>query len=109
MSELAMRAPKWRALLDETDLQVGEMKSVLAGRHDVLLVRLEDGVRAYGNLCPHKMCPLHEGKLENRVLTCTAHRWTFDASTGKAINPRGSELRVYPVRIMDARIEADLG
>jgi len=84
------------------------MVSVQSGRHDVLFVRTAGELHAFGNLCPHKMCPLADGKLENGVITCGGHRWSFDAVTGRGINPRGATLRVYALRVVDGRIEADL-
>ena len=104
----AVNVARWRALLDEPAVPMDSMYAVQMGRHDVLIVRTAAGLRAFGNLCPHKMCPLVDGLLENGTITCKAHRWSFDAQSGRGINPRGSMLRVYDVRVVDGRIEVDL-
>lgn len=78
----------------------GEMTEVEIGEHVVLLVGIEGGgVRAFQGMCPHQDIPLCEGKFDGKVLMCRAHQWTFEASTGKGINPGDSCLAEYPVRV----------
>ena len=78
----------------------GEMTEVEIGDHVVLLVGVEGGdVRAFQGVCPHQDIPLSEGKFDGKVLMCRAHQWTFDAKTGKGINPGDCRLAEYPVRI----------
>lgn len=48
-----------------------------------IAVFLNDGVPvATAGRCPHAQGPLHEGEVENGVLTCPWHGWTFDLRTG---------------------------
>ncbi|OJU88350.1 MAG: 2Fe-2S ferredoxin [Burkholderiales bacterium 66-5] len=78
----------------------GDMTEVEVDEHVVLLIGLEGGeVRAYQGACPHQDIPLSEGRFDGRVLTCRAHQWTFDASTGQGINPGDCCLAQYPVRV----------
>ena len=44
---------------------------------------------------------LSRGRLHHRTLTCWAHEWTYDACTGKGINPDDVTLRRYPLKIQD--------
>jgi toluene monooxygenase system ferredoxin subunit len=84
--------------LDE--LWEGDMLEVDIGDQSVLLVCPKEGeVHAFQAVCPHQDIALSEGKFDGRVLMCRAHQWTFDACTGKGINPGDTRLAEYPVRI----------
>ena len=93
------------AALDE--LRIGEMKGVLLDGRPVLLVRLEDGVRAYADRCSHQGVRLSEGRLEGSRLTCHAHEWLYDASTGRGINPANCSLTAYRFEVRAGRIYVD--
>ncbi|HMV52635.1 MAG TPA: Rieske 2Fe-2S domain-containing protein [Rhodocyclaceae bacterium] len=82
------------------DLWEGEMASFDVEGHEVLLVWPEGGdVRAFQGVCPHQDIPLEEGKFDGKVIMCRAHQWTFDAGTGKGINPGDCRLAEYPIQI----------
>jgi toluene monooxygenase system ferredoxin subunit len=84
------------------DVWEGEMAVFDAGGREVLVVHAEGGtVVAFEPECPHQNFPLVDGSLEGRTLTCAAHLWQFDASTGAGINPGGCMLKTYPVKIED--------
>jgi toluene monooxygenase system ferredoxin subunit len=93
------------AALDE--LRIGEMKGVLLDGRPVLLVRLEDGVRAYADRCSHQGVRLSEGRLEGSRLTCHAHEWLYDAATGCGINPASCSLVAYRSEVRAGRIYVD--
>lgn len=81
------------------DLWIGEVKSILVCGRDVLFANLEGEVRAYQNRCGHKGLPLDEGHLAGCVVTCPAHGWQYDLSTGQGVNPDKARLHRYAVRI----------
>ena len=100
----------FRKACTRDDLWEGEMVEVDVGEHAVLLVCADGGeVRAFQATCPHQDIPLAEGKFDGRVLTCRAHQWTFDAGTGRGINPGDCRLAEYPVRMDgdDVLVEVD--
>ena len=91
------------------DLWEGEMDVFEIGDKEVLLVHAPDGViRAYNPVCPHQDHPLVEGDLEGCVLTCSAHLWQFDVTTGKGVNPEGVALCGYPVKVEGDVVMVDL-
>lgn len=70
------------------------------------LVRLDGGVHAFDDACPHRGWPLHEGKLQGSVLTCRAHTWEWDARTGELLRMRAPEcLVVHEARERDGIVE----
>lgn len=95
-------------VLDEAELWIGEMRAARVGGQRVLLVRLEQGVCAYPDRCPHLGYPLSEGSLDGGVITCAAHHHSFDAETGSGINPQKPCLRQLPTRLEGGRIWVDV-
>lgn len=77
------------------------MVAVNVGPTRVLLIRVDDGVRAYRNACPHRAWPLERGRLADGVLTCANHGWEFDVATGQGVDPTGCALVAYPCRVDD--------
>lgn len=97
--------PEWITVATLDDLWEGEMIDVQVGNELILLVHLAGGdVRAYQGQCPHQQTTLANGKLEGRILTCAAHSWQFDLSTGQGVNPESSRLGRYDVKIEDDAI-----
>jgi toluene monooxygenase system ferredoxin subunit len=84
---------------DLDELWIGELRAVWVAGKRVALLRLEHGVHAYEDRCPHLGFPLSEGRLDGSELTCAAHGWVFDASTGLGKNPQDCRLRSLPVRV----------
>ena len=91
------------------DLWVGEMKGVVVDGVPVLLVNLEDGVRAYEDRCLHKGVALSTGRLSGTRLVCAVHAWEYDVATGRGLNPERVCLRGFPVRVVGDAIEVDVG
>ncbi|GAA3596122.1 Rieske (2Fe-2S) protein [Nonomuraea rosea] len=86
------------ATLDE--LWEGDIAEVDVGGDRVLLAHLPGGrLRAYQGLCPHSEFPLASGDLDGEVLTCAAHGWEFDLTTGRGRNPDTCHLYAFPVRL----------
>jgi toluene monooxygenase system ferredoxin subunit len=97
------------AILPEAELWVGEMRGFVVNGQRVLLVRTDDAICAYEDRCAHLGVPLSSGKLENGVITCSAHHYQYDARTGRGINPRNVALRVLPSCVRGPDVEVDTG
>jgi len=95
---------QWYEIIPFDDLWIGEMLGVEVGGVKVLLLNVEDEVRAYLDRCPHRASVLSEGNLKGLTLTCATHLWEFNALTGRGINPESSQLIRFPVRIENGMI-----
>jgi toluene monooxygenase system ferredoxin subunit len=83
------------------DVWEGEMGGFVAGDGTaVLLVVFAGGeVKAFQGHCPHQQIELAGGTLEGDVLTCRAHLWQFDVTTGAGVNPANCQLTQYPTKV----------
>jgi nitrite reductase/ring-hydroxylating ferredoxin subunit len=86
-------------LTEESALWDGEMEAYDVGDAEVLLVKVDGQLRAYEGICPHQSFSLVEGELAGRVLTCQAHEWQFDVTTGESVNPVGERLTRHDLRV----------
>jgi nitrite reductase/ring-hydroxylating ferredoxin subunit len=89
-----------------SDVPPGTKKSIRASKTRVLVANVGGKFYAMQSVCTHHANPLFEGKLEGKVLTCSAHYAKFDVTTGAVVAPaEGSEwmkldqLNMYPVRV----------
>jgi toluene monooxygenase system ferredoxin subunit len=94
----------YRTAMPLAELWDGEMQACRIDGRPVLLLKLDGRVCAYADRCAHQGVPLSEGELADGVLTCRAHHWQYDASSGRGINPAAARLQAYPVRIEDGAI-----
>jgi toluene monooxygenase system ferredoxin subunit len=90
------------------DLWSGEMVGLEIDGKAILLINLDDHVRAYADACPHQKCRLSEGRLLGTTLRCARHQWEFDVGTGQGTNPRNACLKALPVAIDGRDILLDL-
>jgi toluene monooxygenase system ferredoxin subunit len=92
-------AQTWTPVATIDELWEGEIGEFYVGDRPILLAHLRNGeIRAYDGLCPHAGFPLADGEVEDDVLTCAAHSWEFDLTTGAGVNPANCRLHGHPVR-----------
>jgi toluene monooxygenase system ferredoxin subunit len=98
--------PRWLNIMRLSDLPTGHMREVeLADGGKIALARIATNhVAAFPAACPHRGAPLIDGQLVGNVLTCVAHRWRFDLTTGAGVFPRGCRLAIFDTAIVDDSI-----
>jgi toluene monooxygenase system ferredoxin subunit len=90
--------------------EIGEedMAAFFLGGWEVLVVRdSAGGLHAMEGTCPHEDFPLIHGIFDGTVLTCANHLWSFDATTGKGINPPSCRLSQYAVKVEGGDVFVD--
>jgi Rieske 2Fe-2S family protein len=85
--------------------QAGDFITLTVAGSPVLVIRAEDGIRAFYNLCPHRgtlLCDAARGHA-GPLLVCPYHQWTFTRSGAlhscrgmHAVDPSGLGLRPLP-------------
>jgi toluene monooxygenase system ferredoxin subunit len=95
----------WIEVATLDDLWEGEVTDMHVGMR--LILPRPPGRRrnpAYQGHCPHQRTALADGHLDGHILTCTAHWWQFNLSTGARVNPQGCQLYRYQVKVEDETI-----
>lgn len=93
-------------VMDAGDLPAATPTAVDVAGEPVCVVRVEDGLFAFDDVCPHRGTPLSQGWLKGTTLTCSAHTWEFDVTTGALLRLRAPAcLRMREVRERDGAIE----
>jgi choline monooxygenase len=70
----------------------GNVEPGWAGQVPVVLVRSEDGERAFVNVCRHRGSVLAEKPGERKALQCPYHAWTYGLDGSLRSAPRAEEL-----------------
>jgi toluene monooxygenase system ferredoxin subunit len=84
------------------------MAAFFVDGREVLVVRDARGsLHAFDGLCPHEDTPLFDGDFDGSVLTCLSHLWSFDATTGRGINPPTCRLTQYALKVEDDDVHVD--
>lgn len=90
------------------DLAAEGMAAFSVDGIEVLVLRDTTGtVRAMDGTCPHEDFPLVYGDFDGTVLTCANHLWSFDATTGRGINPPNCRLEMYALRVEGDEVLVD--
>jgi toluene monooxygenase system ferredoxin subunit len=90
------------------ELWQGELLGCLVEGKKVLLVRTAEGVHAFEDRCAHLGVALSEGTLDGHVITCRAHHYQYDATTGRGVNPKNLCLVAYAAKVEDGQILVDV-
>ena len=86
------------------EIPYGEGRTYAVGPDMIAVFRLRDGsLRAVSAVCPHKGGPLADGQIDNKVVVCPLHLYSWDLSTGCSQSGQPS-IDVYPVRVDDGHI-----
>ena len=97
--------PEWQTVAKLDDLAPGGSFLVEFAGRDVALFRDGDTVYAIDDRCPHAGASLCGGPVEDGVITCPWHYWSFRLSDGASIgNPR-VKARTYSVRVAGGDIQ----
>jgi toluene monooxygenase system ferredoxin subunit len=73
---------------------------IMAEEVEVLIVRDSEGtLRAFDGVCPHEDYPLVEGRFDGTTITCAAHGWIINATTGQGVNPATCKISAFPLQV----------
>ena len=81
------------------DFVSGQGKMVVVNGRHVALFRLGDDFHAIDNLCLHKAGPLCEGQIDNDVVTCPWHGWSYEIKTGTLVQDPRVAVSCHEIRI----------
>jgi nitrite reductase/ring-hydroxylating ferredoxin subunit len=82
----------------------GEALAVHVGDRDIALFNVEGTLYALENSCLHAGSSLAAGAFCGRIVTCRAHGWRYDVTTGAVLVAPGLTVAKFPVKIADGRV-----
>ncbi len=94
----------YERVLALAELPVGSSRLLTIERQQIALFNVGGRVYAIDNICPHRMGPLVQGRVENGVVACPWHGWRFDVRTGASVSHRGLSVACYGVEVRDGEI-----
>jgi nitrite reductase/ring-hydroxylating ferredoxin subunit len=89
---------------DLSQVKPGSGTTVTVQGKDVALFNVDGQVYAIDDACIHQGLSLGSSKLEGKVVTCRAHGWRYDVTTGSTLHVPGYGVAAYPVKIADDKI-----
>ncbi len=85
-------------------LPVGRSMVVQVAGSDIALFNVDGNVYAVSDACAHAGASLGSGKLRGKIVTCRAHGFRYDVTTGRSTSIAGLRVASYPVRVVDGKI-----
>lgn len=85
-------------------LPCGAGTVVTVGNTDVALFNVDGTVCAMADACLHQGMSLGGSALDGKVVTCRAHGWRYDVTTGSTLHVPGYGVATYPVKVVDGTI-----
>ena len=84
---------------NKEDIPEGTGTTVTVGDTEVALFNVGGKFYATNNTCVHRGGPLGEGMLDEQIVTCPWHGWTYDVVTGVSpVNP-SARVSTYKVKV----------
>ena|ERR1700730_1133114 len=85
-------------------LPVGRGIVVRVAGKDVALFNVDGNVYAMSDACAHAGASLGSGKLRGNIVTCRAHGFRYDVTTGHCTSISGLRVDAYSVKVVDGKI-----
>ena len=88
-----------------SEIPEGSVRSMMLGGEKVLLSRNGSSVTCFQNACAHLGFPIHDGEVENGIITCPHHGFQYDLSSGECLTAPEVSLQSHAVRVIGPRVE----
>jgi Fe-S cluster biogenesis protein NfuA/nitrite reductase/ring-hydroxylating ferredoxin subunit len=88
-----------------SEIPEGSVRSIIIGGEKVLLSRNGASVTCFQNACAHLGFPIHDGEIENGIITCPHHGFQYDLSSGECLTAPEVQLQSHAVRVIGPRVE----
>lgn len=93
----------------ESGLPDGSVVAGEAAGTTLALARVDGRWHAVETWCTHAECPLSDGWVEGAAIRCSCHGSLFDLATGDVLEgPAEAPVRVFPIRVVDDRLQVEL-
>ena len=91
-----------------SDIPEGSIRATEIGGEKLLLSRQGSVVTCFQNACAHLGFPLHDGEIEDGIITCPHHGFQYDLASGECLTAPEVALQSHAVRVIGERVEVRL-
>jgi Fe-S cluster biogenesis protein NfuA/nitrite reductase/ring-hydroxylating ferredoxin subunit len=88
-----------------SEIPEGSVRSTVLGGEAVLLSRNGSTVTCFQNACAHLGFSIHDGEVENGIITCPHHGFQYDLASGECLTAPEVQLQSHAVRVIGPRVE----
>ena len=99
---------RWVDVGNPDELKFTPGAAVRVGDHWLAIFKQDGDYLAIDNACPHAGAPLCDGSVQNGKVICYLHMWEFDLRTGESELGEPWNVRSYPVRLHEGRLQVAL-
>ncbi len=87
----------------------GSGSSFTVAGKEIAIFNIDGTIYAMDDACLHHGASLGTGKLEGKVVTCRAHGWRYDVTTGNTMHVPDYGVAKYEVKVVDGKILVAIG
>lgn len=98
----------WQEVGSLDDIPEGELRGARVAGRKLCLGRSAEGYFAIDDECPHAAGSLSEGMIDGSEVICPLHAYAFDTRTGECPDDPSCNIRRYPVRRENGRLQVQL-
>ncbi len=85
-------------------LPIGKSMVVRVAGKDLALFNVDGTIYATIDACAHAGASLGSGRLQGTMVTCRAHGFRYDVTSGNCLNIQGLRVATYPVKVINDKI-----
>ena len=101
-------ASGWLAAGHVSEIPHAGIRVTELGGHKLLLSRHGVVVTCFENACAHLGFPIHDGEVEDGIVTCPHHGFRYDLRTGECLTAPEVQLLPHAVRVTGGQVEVRL-
>jgi len=90
-------------------LPPGTGTSFTVKEKQVAVFNVAGTVYAMADACLHRGSSLGSGKCEGKIVTCRAHGWRYDVTTGNTLHVPDYGVQTYAAKVVDGKILVCVG
>lgn len=88
-----------------SDFPERAVRSMELGGQKVIVFRDGSSVTCFQNACAHLGFPIHDGEVENSIITCPYHQFQYDLASGECLTAPEVQLQPHAVRVVGTKVE----
>jgi nitrite reductase/ring-hydroxylating ferredoxin subunit len=92
----------------EQDLPEGSVRTAKVMARTIAVYRIEGGLYGIEADCRHMKASIAHGRVEGHTITCPAHGWQYDITTGACLNEPWAQLKTYSVVVEDGQVYVEV-